>query len=132
MDKVAKQLARHPFLAFAISALIISVTLPFIIFLVFAIATVILTFFGFVIVEGKTRHEFFEEIENIFACLPYSRYTHNDSISVAVWFSRIGGHTVHSIRLGSHGRIFWLHANLRVGLSAKFVHKIPTTIPSHS
>lgn len=53
LDKIAKQLARHPFLAFGASALIISITLPFIIFMIFAIATVILTFFGFVIVEGK-------------------------------------------------------------------------------
>ncbi|KAG4078269.1 hypothetical protein HA402_012979 [Bradysia odoriphaga] len=52
LDTIAKQLAKHPFLAFGISALIISITLPFIIFLIFAIATVIMTFFGFVIVEG--------------------------------------------------------------------------------
>lgn len=52
VDRIAKQLAKHPFLAFGASALIISVTLPFIIFMVFAIGTVILTFFGFVIVEG--------------------------------------------------------------------------------
>lgn len=55
LDRIAKQLARHPFLAFGASALIISITLPFIIFLIFAIATVILTFFGFVIVEGKKK-----------------------------------------------------------------------------
>lgn len=53
LDKIAKQLAKHPFLAFGASVLIISITLPFIIFLIFAIVTVIVTFFGFVIVEGK-------------------------------------------------------------------------------
>lgn len=65
LDKIAKQLAKHPFLAFGASALIISITLPFIIFLIFAIATVILTFFGFVIVEGRKRkqNEFSQQIE---------------------------------------------------------------------
>lgn len=52
LDNIARHLARHPYLALGVSAGILSFALPFIIFMVFAIATVILTFTGFVIVEG--------------------------------------------------------------------------------
>lgn len=50
---MAKKLARHPFLAFGLSAAFLSVTLPFIVFMMFTIVTVMMTFTGFVIVEGK-------------------------------------------------------------------------------
>jgi len=52
LDTIVQQLARHPFLAFGMSICILSCALPFIIFMVFAIATVIMTFTGFVIIEG--------------------------------------------------------------------------------
>lgn len=53
LDFIITQLSRHPFLAFGMSICVLSCALPFIIFMVFAIATVIMTFTGFVIIEGK-------------------------------------------------------------------------------
>lgn len=53
LDSVAKKLARHPFLAFGLSAAFLSITLPFIVFMMFTIVTVMMTFTGFVIVEGN-------------------------------------------------------------------------------
>lgn len=53
IDFVVQHLSRHPFLAFGMSMCVLSCALPFIIFMVFAIATVIMTFTGFVIIEGK-------------------------------------------------------------------------------
>lgn len=52
LDNIARHLARHPYLALGVSAGILSFALPFIIFMVFAIATVIMTFTGFIIIEG--------------------------------------------------------------------------------
>lgn len=52
LDSIVQQLARHPFLAFGMSICFLSFALPFIIFMIFAIATVIMTFTGFVIIEG--------------------------------------------------------------------------------
>lgn len=53
LESIANQLSRHPYLAFGMSICVISCALPFIIFMIFAIATVIMTFTGFVIIEGK-------------------------------------------------------------------------------
>lgn len=55
IDYVVQHLSRHPFLAFGMSMCVLSCALPFIIFMVFAIATVIMTFTGFVIIEGKSE-----------------------------------------------------------------------------
>lgn len=52
LDNIVQQLAAHPFLAFTVSICFLSFALPFIIFMIFAIATVIMTFTGFVIIEG--------------------------------------------------------------------------------
>jgi len=52
LDSIVQQLARHPFLAFGMSMFFLSFALPFIIFMIFAIATVIMTFTGFVIIES--------------------------------------------------------------------------------
>lgn len=52
IDYIVQHLSRHPFLAFGMSMCVLSCALPFIIFMVFAIATVIMTFTGFVIIEG--------------------------------------------------------------------------------
>lgn len=52
IDFVVQHLTRHPFLAFGMSMCVLSCALPFIIFMIFAIATVIMTFTGFVIIEG--------------------------------------------------------------------------------
>lgn len=53
LDTIIQHLSRHPFLAFGMSICVLSCALPFIVFMVFAIATVIMTFTGFVIIEGK-------------------------------------------------------------------------------
>lgn len=53
IDYVVQHLSRHPFLAFGMSMCVLSCALPFIIFMIFAIATVIMTFTGFVIIEGQ-------------------------------------------------------------------------------
>lgn len=58
LDFIITQLSRHPFLAFSMSICVLSCALPFIVFMVFAIATVIMTFTGFVIIEGNlTRNQ---------------------------------------------------------------------------
>lgn len=53
LDFVITQLSRHPFLAFGMSICVLACALPFVVFMVFAIATVIMTFTGFVIIEGE-------------------------------------------------------------------------------
>lgn len=53
LDWIVVHLSRHPFIAFGMSICVLSCALPFIIFMVFAIATVIMTFTGFVIIEGQ-------------------------------------------------------------------------------
>lgn len=61
LDYIVTQLSKHPFIAFGMSICVLSCALPFIIFMVFAIATVIMTFTGFVIIEGnayETRGHF--------------------------------------------------------------------------
>lgn len=55
LDYIVTQLSKHPFIAFGMSICVLSCALPFIIFMVFAIATVIMTFTGFVIIEGNAR-----------------------------------------------------------------------------
>ncbi|XP_031628929.1 uncharacterized protein LOC116344490 [Contarinia nasturtii] len=52
LDYIVTHLSRHPFLAFGMSICVLSCALPFIIFMIFAIATVIMTFTSFVIIEG--------------------------------------------------------------------------------
>ncbi|XP_055298538.1 uncharacterized protein LOC129566524 [Sitodiplosis mosellana] len=52
IDWIVQHLSRHPFLAFGMSMCVLSCALPFIIFMIFAIATVIMTFTSFVIIEG--------------------------------------------------------------------------------
>ncbi|KAJ6635517.1 hypothetical protein Bhyg_14103 [Pseudolycoriella hygida] len=52
LDKVGQKVAKHPFIAFLCSTIILSISMPFIIYLVFCMATVIFTFFGFVVLEG--------------------------------------------------------------------------------
>lgn len=59
LDFIITQLSRHPFLAFGMSICVLSCALPFIVFMVFAIATVIMTFTGFVIIEGKQSIQFY-------------------------------------------------------------------------
>lgn len=49
---VSKVLARHPFLSLALSGLFIILSLPFILFTMFAVTTAIITFMGFIMVEG--------------------------------------------------------------------------------
>lgn len=51
-DWLAKHLAKHPILAFGISAATLSIALPFLIFTLFALATILMTFTGFVVIEG--------------------------------------------------------------------------------
>lgn len=55
IDWIVQHLSRHPFLAFGMSMCVLSCALPFIIFMIFAIATVIMTFTSFVIIEGQWR-----------------------------------------------------------------------------
>lgn len=57
LDFIITQLSRHPFLAFGMSMCVLSCALPFIVFMVFAIATVLMTFTGFVIIEGKFQQQ---------------------------------------------------------------------------
>lgn len=54
IDFVVQHLTRHPFIAFGMLICVLSCALPFIIFMVFAIATVVMTFTGFVIIEGQS------------------------------------------------------------------------------
>lgn len=54
IDFVIQHLTKHPFLAFSMLICVLACALPFIIFMVFAIATVVMTFTGFVIIEGQS------------------------------------------------------------------------------
>lgn len=126
IDYIVQHLSRHPFLAFGMSMCVLSCALPFIIFMVFAIATVIMTFTGFVIIEGQIfflnnfkiiQLKNFKLIKSIIVVIfPLSdRHINHISISIVV---RIFG-CCHSIlfilRFCHDGRILWVSANLRVG-----------------
>lgn len=52
MDNFSGVLARHPMLTFVLIAAFVCIALPCIAFFVFAAATVIMTFMGFVLIEG--------------------------------------------------------------------------------
>lgn len=43
---------QNDFIGFGISTAILSITLPFIIFMIFTVVTVMMTFIGFIIIEG--------------------------------------------------------------------------------
>lgn len=71
MDYVVQQLSKHPFLAFGMSICILACALPFIVFMIFAIATVIMTFTGFVIIEGEFLYVFFFSLFLIYPSVLY-------------------------------------------------------------
>lgn len=51
-QQIAKVLKDHPFIALGVSGIIISFCLPFLMFFIFAVTTGVMTFMGFVFLEG--------------------------------------------------------------------------------
>lgn len=118
LDNVARHLARHPYLALGVSAGILSIALPFIIFMVFAIATVIMTFTGFVIVEGdRFSNERIVSSDNSKNISLYYTHTHrhfnHNCIRIAIWFSWRCFAGIIVLWHCTVGRLFWLHPCLR-------------------
>lgn len=53
VDSASDKLAEHPVLGFTLLAMALSCGLPIVIFIIFAIISVIFTFAGFIFVEGR-------------------------------------------------------------------------------
>ena len=113
IDMIVQQLARHPFLAFGMSICILAMTLPFIIFMIFAITTVIMTFTGFVIIEG--RSEWLRiDFERVWPQEIPCRHTNYYRISSTFWLPR-WSHPVFCIpRFDLLGWLLWSFTHLRV------------------
>nr|CAD7460413.1 unnamed protein product [Timema tahoe] len=52
IDELGVYMAKHPVIALVVFAVVISCGIPVLLFLIFAVVTILLTFTGFVIVEG--------------------------------------------------------------------------------
>lgn len=119
LDFIVTQLSRHPFLAFGMSMCVLSCALPFIVFMVFAIATVLMTFTGFVIIEGKFFNKQIEtfsiEIYNLFLyrISHYDRHINYDRIGTSIWISWCSHIVLLILRFRDAGWLFWSNANLR-------------------
>lgn len=120
IDWIVQHLSRHPFLAFGMSICVLSCALPFIIFMVFAIATVIMTFTGFVIIEGQWPFSFICNfilfLENVSMCMnSICRDVDYIGISVVIWILRRSHHILFVLRFRNDGGLLWTCANLWVG-----------------
>ncbi|KAL5275819.1 hypothetical protein ACFFRR_001576 [Megaselia abdita] len=52
LDKLARLSAKHPYWALGITITLASILLPFLIILAFGISTIVMTFTGFILIEG--------------------------------------------------------------------------------
>lgn len=53
IDRIAQWFVQHPHLAICLLALALVASLPVLMFLAFALSTLVLTFMGFLVLEGK-------------------------------------------------------------------------------
>lgn len=121
IDFVIQHLTKHPFIAFGMLICVLSCALPFIIFMVFAIATVVMTFTGFVIIEGQSISLLLVLIlqSTIFASIKlteivqfFYRHIDNHSIGSTFWISWCCDNILFVFWFCNVGRLFWFGTSL--------------------
>nr|CAD7595787.1 unnamed protein product [Timema genevievae] len=98
IDELGVYMAKHPVIALVVFAVVISCGIPVLLFLVFAVVTILLTFTGFVIVEG-TQEMYIEAC--ICACPKSSCAPGRKSVQVF------------TVIFGEHAATFLPHSSLR-------------------